>query len=41
MVAVEEKKLIGYLGVMDVMDELHVNTIGTLRATKERASPRR
>ncbi|HEY5267407.1 MAG TPA: ribosomal protein S18-alanine N-acetyltransferase [Acidimicrobiales bacterium] len=29
-VAVEEKKLIGYLGVMYVMDELHVNTIGIL-----------
>jgi [ribosomal protein S18]-alanine N-acetyltransferase len=29
-VAVEDKKIIGYLGVMFVMDELHVNTIGTL-----------
>ncbi|MFZ0767683.1 MAG: ribosomal protein S18-alanine N-acetyltransferase [Acidimicrobiales bacterium] len=29
-VAVEGKKIIGYLGVMYVMDELHVNTIGTL-----------
>ncbi|HVB50458.1 MAG TPA: ribosomal protein S18-alanine N-acetyltransferase [Acidimicrobiales bacterium] len=29
-VAVESKKLIGYLGIMYVMDELHVNTIGTL-----------
>jgi ribosomal-protein-alanine N-acetyltransferase len=29
-VAVEEKKIVGYLGVMYVMDELHVNTIGTL-----------
>jgi ribosomal-protein-alanine N-acetyltransferase len=29
-VAIENKKLIGYLGVMFVMDELHVNTIGTL-----------
>jgi ribosomal-protein-alanine N-acetyltransferase len=29
-VAVENKKIIGYLGVMYVMDELHVNTIGTL-----------
>ncbi|HEY5266070.1 MAG TPA: ribosomal protein S18-alanine N-acetyltransferase [Acidimicrobiales bacterium] len=29
-VAIESKKLIGYLGVMYVLDELHVNTIGTL-----------
>lgn len=29
-VAVLEKKIIGYLGVMYVLDELHVNTIGTL-----------
>ncbi|HEY5112420.1 MAG TPA: ribosomal protein S18-alanine N-acetyltransferase [Acidimicrobiales bacterium] len=29
-VAVDNKKLIGYLGIMYVMDELHVNTIGTL-----------
>jgi [ribosomal protein S18]-alanine N-acetyltransferase len=29
-VALEGKKIIGYLGVMFVMDELHVNTIGTL-----------
>jgi ribosomal-protein-alanine N-acetyltransferase len=29
-VAVEGKTIIGYLGVMFVMDELHVNTIGTL-----------
>jgi len=29
-VAIESKKLIGYLGVMYVVDELHVNTIGTL-----------
>ena len=29
-VAVEEKRIVGYLGVMYVMDELHVNTIGTL-----------
>jgi ribosomal-protein-alanine N-acetyltransferase len=29
-VAVEGKKIIGYLGVMYVLDELHVNTIGTL-----------
>ncbi|MGH3732241.1 MAG: ribosomal protein S18-alanine N-acetyltransferase [Acidimicrobiales bacterium] len=29
-VAVEKKSIIGYLGVMFVMDEVHVNTIGTL-----------
>jgi ribosomal-protein-alanine N-acetyltransferase len=29
-VAMEGKKIVGYLGVMFVMDELHVNTIGTL-----------
>ena len=29
-VAVEEKRIVGYLGVMFVIDELHVNTIGTL-----------
>lgn len=29
-VAVEEKKIVGYLGIMFVMDELHVNTLGTL-----------
>jgi ribosomal-protein-alanine N-acetyltransferase len=29
-VAVEGKKIVGYLGVMFVMDELHVNTLGTL-----------
>jgi ribosomal-protein-alanine N-acetyltransferase len=29
-VAVEGKSIIGYLGVMFVMDELHINTIGTL-----------
>jgi len=29
-VAIENKTLIGYLGIMYVMDELHVNTIGTL-----------
>jgi ribosomal-protein-alanine N-acetyltransferase len=29
-VAVENKAIIGYLGVMFVMDELHINTIGTL-----------
>jgi ribosomal-protein-alanine N-acetyltransferase len=29
-VAVQDKKIIGYLGVMFVIDELHVNTLGTL-----------
>ena len=29
-VAVQHKRIIGYLGVMFVLDELHVNTIGTL-----------
>ena len=29
-VAVEQKRILGYLGVMYVLDELHVNTIGTL-----------
>jgi ribosomal-protein-alanine N-acetyltransferase len=29
-VAVQERKIIGYLGVMFVLDELHVNTLGTL-----------
>jgi ribosomal-protein-alanine N-acetyltransferase len=29
-VAVEGKKIVGYLGIMFVIDELHVNTIGTL-----------
>ncbi len=29
-VAVEERKIVGYLGVMFVIDELHVNTLGTL-----------
>jgi ribosomal-protein-alanine N-acetyltransferase len=28
-VAVENKKIVGYLGVMFVFDELHVNTLGT------------
>jgi ribosomal-protein-alanine N-acetyltransferase len=28
-VAVADKKIVGYLGVMFVLDELHVNTIGT------------
>jgi ribosomal-protein-alanine N-acetyltransferase len=29
-VAVRDKKIVGYLGVMFVLDELHINTIGTL-----------
>jgi ribosomal-protein-alanine N-acetyltransferase len=29
-VAVQDKRIVGYLGVMFVMDELHVNTLGTL-----------
>ena len=29
-VAVEKKRILGYLGVMFVLDELHINTIGTL-----------
>ncbi|MHB1210309.1 MAG: ribosomal protein S18-alanine N-acetyltransferase [Acidimicrobiales bacterium] len=29
-VAVEKGRVVGYLGVMFVLDELHVNTIGTL-----------
>jgi [ribosomal protein S18]-alanine N-acetyltransferase len=29
-VAVEKKRIVGYLGVMFVLEELHVNTIGTL-----------
>jgi ribosomal-protein-alanine N-acetyltransferase len=32
----EEKKIVGYLGVMFVIDELHVNTIGTLRGFEGR-----
>ncbi len=29
-VAVANKRIVGYLGVMFVLDELHINTIGTL-----------
>lgn len=29
-VAAEKRRIVGYLGVMFVLDELHVNTIGTL-----------
>ena len=29
-VAVEDQRVVGYLGIMFVMDELHVNTLGTL-----------
>jgi [ribosomal protein S18]-alanine N-acetyltransferase len=35
-VAVEGKAVIGYLGVMFVMDELHINTIGTLPGNEGR-----
>jgi ribosomal-protein-alanine N-acetyltransferase len=35
-VAVESKSIIGYLGVMFVMDELHINTIGTLPGNEGR-----
>ncbi len=35
-VAVEGKTIIGYLGVMFVMDELHINTIGTLPGNEGR-----
>jgi ribosomal-protein-alanine N-acetyltransferase len=29
-VATEKKRILGYLGVMFVLDELHINTIGTV-----------
>jgi ribosomal-protein-alanine N-acetyltransferase len=29
-VAVQDKRIVSYLGVMFVMDELHINTLGTL-----------
>lgn len=35
-VAVEEQRIVGYLGVMFVMDELHVNTLGTLPGHERR-----
>jgi ribosomal-protein-alanine N-acetyltransferase len=35
-VAVESKSIIGYLGIMFVMDELHINTIGTLPGNEGR-----
>ena len=35
-VAVENGRLVGYLGVMFVLDELHVNTIGTLMGEEGR-----
>lgn len=35
-VAVEAGRLVGYLGVMFVLDELHVNTIGTLMGEEGR-----
>ena len=28
-VAIEKRRIVGYLGIMFVLDELHVNTIGT------------
>lgn len=35
-VAVEHGRIVGYLGVMFVLDELHVNTIGTLPGNEGR-----
>jgi ribosomal-protein-alanine N-acetyltransferase len=35
-VAIENKTIIGYLGVMFVMDELHINTLGTLTGHESR-----
>ena len=35
-VAVEGGRVVGYLGVMFVMDELHVNTLGTLPGEERR-----
>jgi [ribosomal protein S18]-alanine N-acetyltransferase len=35
-VAVEDKRIVGYLGVMFVLDELHVNTLGTLAGQEGR-----
>jgi len=35
-VAIEEERVVGYLGVMFVMDELHVNTLGTLPGRESR-----
>jgi [ribosomal protein S18]-alanine N-acetyltransferase len=35
-VAVQDKTIIGYLGVMFVLDELHINTIGTLPGNEGR-----
>lgn len=35
-VAVEGRRIIGYLGVMFVLDELHVNTLGTRRGEEGR-----
>jgi ribosomal-protein-alanine N-acetyltransferase len=35
-VAVEGKRIVGYLGLMFVMDELHVNTLGTLAGEEGR-----
>ena len=39
-VAVERERVVGYLGVMFVLDELHVNTIGTLPGHEGRAERR-
>ncbi len=35
-VAIEGKRIVGYLGIMFVMDELHVNTLGTLSGEEGR-----
>lgn len=35
-VAVEGKRIVGYLGVMFVLDELHINTLGTLPGEERR-----
>lgn len=35
-VAVDDRKIVGYLGVMFVLDELHVNTLGTLSGNEGR-----
>lgn len=35
-VAVENKKIVGYLGLMYVLDEFHINTIGTLPGEERR-----
>jgi len=35
-VAVEKKRIVGYLGIMFVLEELHVNTIGTVPSEEGR-----